>query len=436
MKNIAIVTYGCSLNSADSEIIASQIDKTNFKIVDDESKSDIVIINTCTVKGPTDTKIKRHIKRLKKEDKKVILSGCFVQAQPEIVKEKYNVSAIGTKQFSKINHILNSNEKKIIYTKTNYEIPEKNYRFDSFREIVPISRGCLGKCTYCITKFARGKLDSREPEKIISQIKKAINEGIKEIWITAEDNFIYGLDKDYSIYSLLKKIDEIDGEFFTRIGMANPKAYKIRKEEIIKSLHLIKNSDKFYNFLHLPIQSANNRVLKIMERGYKFEEIDDFFKLSKELDFTISTDIICGFPTETDEEFQDSIDFIKYLKPDFLNISRYWPRPKTKALKLKHNGRITKKRSRKLTEVYNRLAQDMNDKWIGKETRVLLNDKKSNAIVARNIEYKPVVIKNKELIDKGYNPNEMLGRFIKVKIDYSTKDYLNGKIIEKNKYVD
>ncbi|MFW6024770.1 MAG: tRNA (N(6)-L-threonylcarbamoyladenosine(37)-C(2))-methylthiotransferase [Candidatus Woesearchaeota archaeon] len=432
MKKIAITTYGCSLNTADSEIIASQIDKSNFKIIDDESESDIVIINTCTVKGPTDTKIKRHIKRLKEENKKVVLAGCFVQAQPELVKEKYNVSAIGTKQFNKINHVLSSNEKKI-FTDTNNKIPKKTYRFDSFREIVPISRGCLGSCTYCITKFARGKLDSRNPDEIISQIKKAVNEGIKEIWITAEDNFIYGLDKDYSIYSLLKRIDKIEGNFFTRIGMANPKAYKIRKEEVIKSLHLIKESDKFYNFLHLPLQSANNRVLEKMDRGYKFEEIIGFFDLAKKLNFTISTDIICGFPTETDKEFQDSIEFIKKLKPDFLNISRYWPRPKTKASKLKHNGRITKKRSRELTEVYNKLAEDMNDLWVGKETKVLLNDKKSNAIVARNIEYKPVVVKNKELKNKGYNPKDMLGKFINVKIDNSTKDYLNGKIIEKNK---
>ncbi len=429
MKNVSIVTYGCSLNNADSEIIASNLDRSRFNLVENENNSDIVIINTCTVKGPTDTKIKRHIKDLKEKGKKVVLSGCFVQAQPEKVKEKYGVPAIGTSQFLKINKVLTEGGIHIEKGK----IPQKTFRFDEFREIVPIARGCLGNCSYCITKLARGKLDSTHPDKLIKRIKKVINEGVTEIWLTAEDNFIYGLDKDYSIYDLLSRIEKIKGDFFIRIGMANPKAFLRRKEEVVKSLKLMNESEKFYKFVHLPIQSANNRVLNEMRRGYSFEEVYDLFKLVKKLNFSISTDIICGFPTETEKEFEESINFIKELKPDFLNISRYWPRPKTDASKMKYDGGITKKRSRKITKIYNQISKEINKNWEGKTTKILLNDKKSNALVGRNIYYKPIVIKNKEFEKNNIDRNKMLGKFCKVKIIDSSRNYLEGKLIEKIK---
>lgn len=392
-QKVHLITYGCSLNINDSEQIIDSIDKEKYELTEEEKDANIIIINSCTVKTPTDNKIFNKIKCLKKQDKRVVLTGCLVQAQEDVIINNpllNNVSLLGTSNFKEINNILD-NSKSIVINKEKLPIL-KSFRFEQNRLILPISRGCLGNCSYCLTKKARGNLYSYSPDEIINEIYKGLNNGVKEIWLTSEDTFVYGLDKGYKLSNLLERISVIDRDFIVRLGMGNPKGYLLQKEEIIKSIEIMKYSNKFYRFLHIPIQSASNRVLKLMNRGYTKKELSELFNLINKNDFLISTDIICGFPSETDFEFNESIEFIKKFEVSILNVSRFWPRPGTIASEMKYDGRITKKRSKQIKEIHDKISKKLYDSLINTKQEVIVNEISNDALLCRDSKYRLYVI--------------------------------------------
>ena len=210
---------------------------------------------------------------------------------------------------------------------------------------------CLGDCSFCITKLAKGNLQSFPKEDIINEIKKRIEEGYKRINLTSTDNGCYGLDINTSLVSLLKNITEIPGDFKIRIGMINPNYAKLYLNDLIK----IYKSDKIIKFLHIPVQSGSNKILKDMNRKYKVQDfINVVSKFRKNiLGINISTDIIVGYPTESEEDFEETLNLVKKIKPEVLNISKFTSRPGTKASRLKQlKTEEIKRRSVILTNLY------------------------------------------------------------------------------------
>ena len=417
--NIHIKTFGCSANQADSEIMAGLLDRAGYNLVDTAEKADLVIVNSCIVKGTTETHVFKEINRLKGLKKKIIVAGCMPQTRI-YTNELKDVSVLGVFETDRIvdavKAVLAGKKISWLSTKKKEKLCFPRLRKNPVIAVVVISSGCLGHCTYCLVKLAKGKLFSYPENAIVQEVKTALEEGCREIWITSQDCAVYGFDIGTNIINLLKKILALEGDFKVRIGMSNP-------NHILKNLPaligLYKNP-KMFKFLHMPIQAGNNRILKLMDRLYT---VEDFKKIITEFrkniaDITISTDLICGFPSETDSEFTDSLNLIMWLKPDVLNLNMFWPRPGTLAAKMKQlKPGIGRKRTRTVTAEADKIVLEKNRGWIGWTGQVLIDEKgKKGGFVGRNFAYKPIVLKGKV----------KLGSFVKVKITGATKDYLIG----------
>ena len=392
MTKIHIITFGCALNQADSEAMAGVLKENNYDLVNTPETADVIIINTCTVKDQTIKNFEKQLKQYK--DKKIILAGCIAQT------EELPYSRIGTDQIHRIPEVIEETMQGNIIALTSRERNQRinlpKIRKNKIIEIIPISQGCLGNCTYCKTREARGKLFSYDEDAIIRNAKNAIKNGVKELWITSQDTGAYGKDTNTSLPKLINKLTKIEGDFKIRIGMMNPN----HAIEFIDNLLLSMESEKVFKFLHIPIQSGNNEILKLMNRHYtveQYKEVTNKIK-NKFKDLTLATDIIVGFPTESDEQFQDTIKLVKEIKFDIINRSRYSARPKTKAALMPQiHDRIKKDRSRELTEVFKTISFDNNQKWIGWEGDIIIDDSKETESMGRNFAYKPIATKKLEL---------------------------------------
>jgi len=418
--NINILTFGCSANQADSEIMAGLLTKAGYELVESAESADLVIVNSCVVKGKTETHVFKEICRLKKLKKKIIVAGCMPQTKIYTSKLK-DVSVLGVYETERVvdavKAVLSGKKISWLSTKKKEKLCFPRLRKNPAIAVVVISSGCLGHCTYCIVKLAKGELFSYPENMIINEIKTALKEGCKEIWLTSQDCAAYGLDTGTSLVSLLETVVALDGDFFVRVGMSNPN-------------HLIKNLDKLielyknpkvFKFLHIPVQSGNNEILKLMNRKYTVEDFRTIItKFRKAIPtITISTDLICGFPSETEKQFEDSLEIIKWLEPDVLNLNMFWPRPGTPAAKMKQLKPGTgRERTRKIAEVFEKILLRKNEAWVGWKGRILIDEiGKKGGFVGRNFAYKPIVIKKAKL-----------GELIKVKIVDSTIDYLSGQL--------
>jgi len=436
-----ILTYGCAMNKADSEFIAGIIkEKFNEKnteieeyFVDeikgfadeegiDANSDKFLIINTCIVKQPTENKILDLMKKLEKTKKNVIIAGCLPAAYPEIC-EKFRFSFIGT-NVSDIDEAIEETLKgkkfvKIKKEKNKICIPK--FSFNKIISIIPISEGCVGNCSFCATKLARKNLTSYPEDKIINAIKNDINSGAKEIWLTSQDTGCYGLDINTNIVSLLEKISKIEKKFKVRVGMMNPNfALKF-----LDNLKEIFKNEKFYKFVHIPVQSGSNKILTEMNREYTVEDFIKVVETFKSINCSISTDIIVGFPTETDDDFKRTVELIKKIEPDFLNISKFYVRKGTiaekniKNNKWTYNTKIGKERALLISKIFNEISIKNNKKWL-KWKGEILTDEFENCLTGRNFAYKKIYIKN--------GNKDLLGRFLNCKI-IKAGEILEGEIL-------
>lgn len=398
---VYIEAQGCTANQAYSEMLAG-IFKSKHKIVKNVEDSNLILINSCALKTPTENAILREIKKYPK--KRIQVIGCLPKAFPNNPKLK--------KYFG----IVDFENNKV---KLNFPRIRKN----NLIGIVPVSEGCLNNCSFCAGKLAKGNLFSYPKSQIIDEVKTAIKDGCKEIYLTSQDMGCYGFDRKTTLIELLKKVVSLEGDFWVRIGMMNP--HHVLK--MLDDLMEIYKNKKVYKFLHIPVQSGSDRILKSMNRKYTvadFEKIVNSFR-KKIPNITISTDIIVGFPGETEEDFQKSFELIKKIKPGVLNITRYWSRNGTKAAELPNqlHPRDKKERSRKITELFDKITSDSNKKWVGKETDVLINSrgKYKNQYKGRNIFYMPVVVNSK---------TNILSKKISLKIRNVSKSCLLSKTLE------
>ena len=416
---IYIKTYGCSANQSNSEIMAGLLKKEGYELTDFEN-SDLVIINTCTVKLPTEMKILNKLKELSKTNKKIIISGCMPLVQLKEIRKtcpKASIIGLNIEDIIKIVKKIERNEKIILVKRGKRpKVCIEKVRRNPVISITQISEGCLGNCAYCIVKLIKGKINCFPPELILKDIKKSLKDGCKEIWITSQDNAAYDFN-GLKLPELLNEITKIKGNFRVRIGMMNPKNVLPILNELIDAY----KSEKIFKFLHLPVQSGSNKVLKLMGRGYK---IEDFLKIVKAFrkefpKLTLSTDIIVGFPGETKKDFEKSIKLIEKTKPDIVNLSKFGPRPGTKAEKMeKIPEKEIKKRSAEIAKIINKIKIEKNKEWVDWEGEILIDEKGTeNSWVGRNFAYKPIIIKS--------NKN-LLGKFVRVKVLESKLNYLVG----------
>jgi MiaB/RimO family radical SAM methylthiotransferase len=245
--------------------------------------------------------------------------------------------------------------------------------------------------------------------------------GAKEVWLTSQDMACYGRDLGLTLADLLEEICKIDGDFLVRVGMMTPNFASDILDRLVKTF----THRKIFKFLHLPIQSGDNDVLKRMQRGYTVEDfshiIASFRKALPKI--TIATDVICGFPNETDEAFEKTLRLIEKIKPDIVNISKFFPRPNTPAERLgpKVPPREIKERSRKMTKLAEKIATEKNQAWIGWKGQILVDEKgnKPNSWIGRNYAYKPIVVRSKD---------SLLGKTINVQVMKAFPTYLEAEI--------
>jgi MiaB-like tRNA modifying enzyme len=421
MKKIYIETFGCSFNQADSQIMKGLLSKNGFSIVNNPCIADVLIINTCYVKVPTQERVAYRIKNLQRKfpDKKLIIAGCMTEIDPkrlENIASKNNW--IGPHKIKNVIEVVNDTLKgkkiRLVGGSRDIKVTLPKIKDNPLIDIVQICEGCSGCCGYCCTRFARGKLFSYPVNLIVDEIKQALKNGCKEFWITAQDTSDYRFN-DFRLPDLLNELTKIEGKFFIRVGMMNPMNVKNIVKELIESY----KSEKIFKFLHLPVQSGSNRILKSMNRGYKVKDFKNIIKKFRdEFSFlTLSTDVIVGFPGENEEDFQKTIELIKEIKPDIVNISKFGARPRTKAENMKQISReIINERTKKINEVVERVKIKNSAKWLNWEGEVLIDEiGKKGGMIGRNFAYKPIIINGK------------IGTFRKIRINKVYTNYLIGK---------
>ena len=421
MAKIWVEAYGCSASFSDSEMISGLIVNGGHTLADSSEESDLNLIVTCSVKDATAAKMVHRIKE--SNSKPLVVAGCLPKAEQQTV-EKFaeNASLLGPNSIGKTLQVIKSTldgQKMIALDDTDItKIGLPKIRLNTAIGIVEIASGCMSECTFCQTKLSKGDLKSYRIGDIVRQVKTEISDGCNEVWLTSTDNGCYGLDIGSDLPELVNAVSEIDKQFFIRVGMMNPMYMPKIRDGLLKSFE----SNKVFKFLNVPVQSGSNKVLNDMKRGHTektFRDITNEFRKKFER-FTISTDVIVGFPTETEEDFEDTLNLLENTKPDIVNLSKYSQRPGTSAAEMKQIDVTEVKRRSKITyELINRISEKNNKNWIGWEGQVIFDEEHEDQIRGRNFAYKPIFVKEKPKI----------GQISTVKIIDATTHSLIGQIM-------
>ncbi len=422
-KAIYAENYGCTSNRHDLEIMLGLLEQAGHIIVDDVSEADVLIINTCAVKEPTQIKVLHRIAKLR--DKPLIISGCLPKIDLESI-EHVAPGYCAVLDPQSIHHIPSIVE-HVNQTRRNLKYfsdrpPEKptlpKKRLNPYVEIVQIAEGCLGNCSYCCARHARGRLHSFPERSIVERVRNAVSNGAKEIWITAQDTGAYGLDRETNLTELLENLVKINGDFRIRIGMMNPNHAKT----ILNNLIGILKDPKVYKFVHIPAQSGSTKVLKDMNREYNAEEFVQLAKTLRERipDLTLSTDIIVGYPTETEQDFESTINLITETRPDITNISKYGQRPETEARRLLSLPRdIINTRSRTATSLCSKISLERNQQMIGQTQQTTpTEESQKGKTITRTDNYKKTII----------NQQTELGKKILIKITRAFPKHIEATV--------
>ena len=420
MAKIWVEAYGCSASFADSEMISGLIVNGGHTLAHDPSESDLNLIVTCSVKDPTATKMIHRIKE--SQSKPLVVAGCLPKAERHTV-EKFaqNASLMGPNSIGKTLQVIETtlNGSKVVALEdtdvSKVGIPK--VRLNPAVGIVEIANGCMSECTFCQTKLAKGDLKSYRIGDITRQIKRELTDGCKEVWLSSTDNGCYGLDIGEDLSSLIDQVVQIPENFRIRVGMMNPMFMPRIRDNLLKSFE----NNKVFRFLHVPVQSGSNDVLNNMKRGHTVETFRDVVRKfrTKFGPFTISTDIIIGYPTETQENFEETIDLLKETTPDIVNISRYSRRPGTVAAEMPQiDVTEVKRRSKQTTELINRISLGNNKKWVGWEGDVLFDENLDGQVKGRNFAYKPIFVN--EVVE--------IGQICTIKVVDATIHSLIGEI--------
>jgi len=409
MQNYTYIeTYGCSANKNNSEILKGLLTQAGYPITNNENIADIIVINSCIVKGKTENKIKRRIQDLSGSKKLVIVCGCMPETDAkEIVDLNPNVLLLGVKHFKEIVKLIRDyregklKQKKYLDSQNENKIGLPKISDNKLISITQIGEGCLGDCSYCKTKLAKGKLVSYDVEDIVKSVENDLKSGAKEVWITSQDCAVYGMDKGSSrLVELLNEILKLKHRFKLRLGMCNPNNLFLILDELVD----IYKNPKMYKFLHVPIQSADDSVLKDMKRRYKIDVVEKIINKFREEfpEMVIATDIIVGYPTESVKAHEYNLEFINKFKPDVFNLSKFSRHKGTGAWKLKELPiKIVNKRASELMTCHRDSALENKKKFLDKEIKVFVNKKLGEGLFeGRDENYNIVLVKGEDLLGK------------------------------------
>ncbi|EEH53369.1 uncharacterized protein MICPUCDRAFT_29134, partial [Micromonas pusilla CCMP1545] len=427
---VHVRTFGCSHNISDSEFMAGQLSAYGYTLTTSPEDADLWVVNTCTVKNPSQSAMNTVIERGKAAGKKLVIAGCVPQGDKN-ARELDDLTLLGVTQIDRVveavERTLAGDAVRMLAKKTLPALDLPKIRRNEHVEIVPLSTGCLGKCTYCKTKHARGELGSYAPEALVARVQTAIAEGVTEIWLSSEDTGAYGIDLGTDVTRLLRDVTAAlpkDGSCMLRLGMTNPPYILAHLDAVAEAMH----HPGVYAFLHIPVQAGSDAVLGRMKREYvvaDFEKVVDTL-LERVPGITIATDIICGFPGETEEDWEMTMALCR--KYDFieLHLSQFYPRPGTPAARMKKvNSREVKRRSRELTNYIESYLP--HGALVGTTQRVWVTDiaKDGISLVAHTKSYVQVLLPGGEA-----ERARLMGKSAVVKIIESARWYVRGEVLE------
>lgn len=361
--------------------------ENGYEVIEHTKKADIYIINTCTVTNMSDRKSRQMLRRMKEQNQNaiVIAVGCYAQVAKEELKKIPEIDLVlGNNEKLKITDYvkdyIEKNENQIeiedvMHSKEFYDFGDVTFT-EKTRAVIKIQDGCDRFCSYCIIPYARGRVRSRKPESVVSEVEKIAKEGIKEVVITGIHIASYGKDfkNNYKLIDLLEELNKVNGIERIRLGSIEP---LLITEEFVNR---IKKLEKVCHHFHLSLQSGCDETLKRMNRRYTTKEFKEIVERLRNTykDVMLTTDIIVGFPGETEEEFSETYKFLKDIKFYKMHIFKYSPRKGTKAAEMKNqvNGNIKEERSRKLIELSDENEKEYNKRYIGKEVEILFEEEK------------------------------------------------------------
>ena len=436
-----IDTMGCQMNENDSLKYAGILESMGFE-KGEEKNSNLYLFNTCCVRENAENTLFGRLgmlksRKLKNEEVYIAIVGCMTQQEHilEKIKKSYRFVDIvlGTSCMSifpeKLYNVIVNHQRKIEYIDVSNTLEEEvpiKYD-DKYKASVSIIYGCNNFCSYCIVPYVRGRERSRKPEDILNDIRRLAKDGYKEIMLLGQNVNSYGNDfndelKGYNFPKLLQDVEKIEGIEIIRFMSPHPKDFK---DDLID---VIKNSSKIARQIHLPLQSGNTEILRKMNRKYTKEQFLELALKLKEIpDVSLSTDIIVGFPNETEEQFLDTLDVVKKVEFDQIYMFIFSPREGTVAAKMEDDITYEEKvdRLERLKELYETTLPKLNSKMIGKVYRVLVEGKsKTNKelYTGRSSQNKVVIFKADE---------SLVGKVVDIKIDSEHLWYLTGQIVKK-----
>ncbi len=413
MKRYYLITYGCLMNHSDSERIASRLENAGYSPTSDESKADLVVINVCSVRQRAIDRVVGKIKnfaklKVKNKKLKVILTGCILEKDKKKLKKQVDE----------------------IWPTTNLEI--KPHCHNKFSAYLPVMTGCDNFCSYCVVPYVRGREYSKPAKEIIEEVKDLIKEGYKEITLLGQNVNSYRGNLKAQISKvktttqkskpevidfpkLLKMVNDIEGNFWLRFVTSHPKDMSDRL------IDAVANYEKVCQYIHLPIQSGDDKILEKMNRGYTAKEYLGLVKKirTKIPNAAISTDAIVGFPGETKKQFENTAKLFKKVGFDMAYIAQYSPRAETAAAKLKDNVPHQEKKRRKevLTEILRKTALENNKKYIGQTVKILVeSNQRGKTRSFKNVKFE--------------STKDLIGGFVKIKITKATPWGLKGELIK------
>ncbi|MFC7019452.1 MULTISPECIES: tRNA (N(6)-L-threonylcarbamoyladenosine(37)-C(2))-methylthiotransferase [Haloarcula] len=427
MARYHIETYGCTSNRGETQQIEQALREGGHHPADGPESADVAILNTCTVLEKTERNMLERARELDAETPAdLVITGCMALAQGEQFREA-GVDAEVLHWDDVPQHVLNGECPTVT--------PDTETVLNGVVGILPIARGCMSDCSYCITKQATGRIDSPSVEENVQKARALVHAGAKELRITGQDTGVYGWDTNQGTSRLPELLDrictEIDGEFRVRVGMANPKGLHGVREDLAA---VFAEHDELYNFIHAPVQSGSDDVLADMRRQH---DVDEYLEVVEAFDealdyWTLSTDFIVGFPTEDPEDHEQSMALLRETHPEKINVTRFSKRPGTDAAEMKGLGGQTKKdRSKAMTELKMDLTGAAYEEMIGRESSVLLVEDGTDAsLVGYDEAYRQVVVADAE--DRGL----AVGDVVDVEVTSHNTVYAFGEPLSRARLAD
>ncbi len=433
-KKACVITFGCQQNENDSERIMGALLLCGYEMTDDPDEAQMIIINTCAIREHAEIRALSEagqFKGRKEKDRtiKIGLCGCMAQQshrREQIYKSYPYVDFVfGTDMHHRVPEIVKtalSSKKRVSFVT---ELPHNEFgiisegmpvcRENKYKAWVPVMYGCDNFCTYCVVPYARGRERSRKRESVVAEVKSLVESGYKDITLLGQNVNSYNGGCDFA--SLLTDCASLGGEYRVRFMTSHP------KDASSALVDAIATNDNIAKHFHLPVQSGSSRVLKLMNRKYTREQyLEKAFEIKeKNPEISITTDIICGFPTETDEDFADTLSLVKKVGFDMIYTFIYSPRPGTVAAKMEGQipREISNERFKALSDMQNDIAQGLNDKFIGKTVRVLSDGFNKNGIPCGRSTHNKIVTFDKPIPE---------GEFVDVVIETAGAYMLGGKI--------